>query len=576
MLLAMGSVPAAHAFQFTFDNSDLRLSWDNTIKYSAAMRLEGRQDRLVDSRNPNNLNQDDGDRNFDQGLISNRVDLFSELEFAYKDFGVRASGSAWYDTMYNSKNDNNSPATANARSVGHDEFTDETRDLHGRSAELLDAFAYGKFNAGPTTTSFRGGQYALQWGESLFFGNNGIAGGMAPVDAVKALSVPNSKFNEIIRPVPQASAQVQIGSKIAFGGYYQFRWERTILPAVGSYFSQSDAIDEGGERLFVGGPIVTLHPGGPPSVGQAPEAWFRGDDEEAKDSGQWGVQLHVRPTPEFDLGFYALNYHSKTGLLYARMYKVPGTPLGLPPPPAGPPVFNPGAINTATGKSGEYYMVFPENIQAYGVSASTALGDNFSLGAEVSMRRHAPLASDLQAHPYNPNVPAFSKEPDNNEDNAYATGNTLHAQLSWLASFGPSFLSNESSFLGEIAWNRCQNVTDNEDAIDPNATRDAWGIRTLFTPTYRQVAPGLDLSVPVGVAYFPKGASQAVGGFGPDKGGTISLGLTAAYLDAWRFALNYTHFYGPAQPNQEADKYVSFKQVFADRDFLSFSVYRTF
>jgi hypothetical protein len=432
---------------------------------------------------------------------------------------------------------------------------------------------------GPTTESFRVGQFAQTWGESLFFGNNGIAGGMAPMDVVKLLSVPNSQFKEIIRPVPQVAAQVQIGPKVAIGGYYQFKWEKTVLPAVGSYFSTNDTVDEGGERLLLGGPIVQFPTEGPPipTVGTAPEAWFRGDDKDAKDSGQGGVQLKVRPGLGVDLGFYAIRYHDKTPQLYARMYKIPEVPLNLPDPPPGLPVggFNPDAVNLATGKSGEYYLVYPENIQAYGMSASTTFGD-WNWAAEVSMRRNTPLVSVLHAYPYNPNIPGLNQDPDNDEDAAYAVGRSVHAQISWLAALGPTFLSRESSFLGEVAWNKRTSIQDNSESLDPNTDKSAWGFRTVFEPTYRQMLPGLDLGFPLGFAYFPHGKSSVVGTFGPDKGGDMSIGLNAAYLDVWRCSLTYTHFYGPEQGFLDEATHQSMKQSLADRDFVALSVRRTF
>src|SRR5271157_4664617 len=51
----------------------LRFSWDTTLKYSNAFRLLPLNSQLVNAnRNPSNVNQDDGDRNFHGGLISNR------------------------------------------------------------------------------------------------------------------------------------------------------------------------------------------------------------------------------------------------------------------------------------------------------------------------------------------------------------------------------------------------------------------------------------------------------------------------------------------------------------------------
>ncbi|MDF1552255.1 MAG: DUF1302 domain-containing protein [Deferrisomatales bacterium] len=591
-LLAVLSAPPAQAFQFDTGNSDVKISWDNTAKYSVALRVEGQSDKLTEaSKNSSNVNQDDGDRNFDQGLISNRFDLLSEFDASYKNFGLRVSGAAWYDFVYNTSNDNDSAATANAHSVDHDEFTDDTRDLHGRDAELLDAFVYGLVDAGPTTTSFRVGQYAMQWGESLFFGGNGIAGGMAPVDVVKLLSVPNSQFKEIIRPVPQASVQFQMGSRVTLGAYYQFAWEKTVLPGVGSYFSSNDTVDEGGERLLLEDhPILVPNPGfdptdptSPPFIpgGAASEAWFRGDDLEARDDGQGGLQLRVRPGLGLDLGFYAIRYHEKVPQLYARLYKLPGVPVGVPVIPGpGAPDINaayPAGVDPISGKAGEYYLVYPEDVEAYGFSASTTFGD-WNLATELSIRRNTPLVSSLQSDFYfGPGTP----EPDNDSDPAYAVGKSVHANFSWFATFGPTFISNESAFLGEVAWNRRTSITDNEDALDPNTDKDAWGFRMVYEPTYRQVLSGLDLSVPLGFAYFPKGKSSVVGTFGPDKGGDMSLGLNASYLDVWRFSLSYTHFYGPeegflTEPISDTVVPQSMKQSLADRDFVAFSVRRTF
>jgi len=42
-------------------------------------------------------NADDGDRNFAPGIISNRFDLYSQLDFSKGRFGFDASARAWYD-----------------------------------------------------------------------------------------------------------------------------------------------------------------------------------------------------------------------------------------------------------------------------------------------------------------------------------------------------------------------------------------------------------------------------------------------------------------------------------------------
>lgn len=511
--------------------SDLKMRWDNTFKYSGASRLK--QASAVLTADPT---LDDGDRNFSRGLISNRVDWLSELDLTYNNFGARVSAAAWYDSVYQRKNDNNSPFTANAVSVPYNEFTGATARLHGRKAELLDAFVFGKFESGDIRSNVTIGKHALLYGESLFFGANGIAAGQLPIDVIKALSVPNSQFKEVARPVNQVSGQVQLNSNVSIGAYAQFRWERNRIPAVGSYFSPADLVDAGGERIVAAAV---------PNVGPV-ASFYRGTDIQASNSGQGGLQLRYRPEgANTDFGFYATQYHAKDFQLYVR----PGVGAGTPP-----------------DRIGSYVMVFPEDIRSLGASFSTTLGE-MNVAGEMSVRHHAPLVSLT--------MPDFTGTGDNRGNPLYAVGRTAHAQVSAISVLTDSSFWNGATLLGEIAWNRTTSITKNPAALDPNTTRDAFGLRAVFEPSYFQVADGLDLSVPMGIGYTPSGRSSAVGNFGVEKGGDVSIGLKGDYLKLWRLSLNYTHFYGSAGPISVAGVQ-TFKQFSADRDFLAFSVSRTF
>lgn len=530
--------PAAQAFQLDIDNPDVRVLWDTTVKYSAAWRTEGADSKLTTEPFSHWPNTDDGNRNFRKaGLISNRLDVLTELDFIYKkNFGFRVSGAAWYDTEYFGSNDNDSPATANNWSVRHNRFTKNTRELHGGNGEILDAFVFGRFDLGDRPLTMRLGQHTLLWGESLFFGANGIANAQAPIDVVKAQSVPNTQFKELMRPVNQISGQLQITPDVAIGAYYQFEWEETRLPGAGSYFSGIDFLSEGGERLIVG------EAGGP--FANAP-AFFRGKDVKARDSGQGGVQLRFR-FGEVDYGLYAVQYHEKAPQIYLRPQAVP---------------------DFATGQIGNYVWVYPEDVRAYGASATTTFG-NVNLAAEVSVRHNTPLASDAQLD--------LTGTGDNDGNPLYGVGDSAHAQVSALASIGPHFLAREADLVAEIAWNRVTRITKNKSAINPNATRDATNLRVVYEPKYRQVLPGVDLSVPIGIGYGVKGNSMAVGAFNGEDVGDISIGVSGSYLDVWRFGINYTHYFGPVDNAIDANGHGSYKQNLADRDFVSLTLRRTF
>lgn len=532
---------AARAFDIDTGNPDFKLRWDNTVKYSAAWRTQNPSSKLSEGQVA--LNQDDGDRAFKKGLISNRTDILSELDLSYQDFGARLSGAAWYDSEYQGNNDNNDPSRANARSVDYDEFTDDTRHLHGGDAEILDAFVYWNGELADRATSVRAGRHGLIWGESLFFGANGIAGGMAPVDVVKAQSVPNTQFKEITRPVNQLSGTFQLTDDVSLGGFYQFEWEETRLPAAGSYFSTSDTIGEGTERLIVGAPFPAFLGGNPSS----PAAFFHGNDKEARSSGQGGLQLKYN-AESVEYGLYAIQYHDKTPKLYLK-------------PSAGAP-------NFSTGQIGEYYWVYPEDIRALGASFSTTM-DEYSFAGEASMRWNMPLVSNGQT--VLPGVVA-----DNDDDALYAVGRTAHVNLNVIASFGPNFLARESGLVGEVAWNRLLSVTKNRAALDPNATDDGLGFKLVYTPTYRQFFSGVDISIPVGVSYFPLGKSAVVSSFGADNGGDFNIGITATYLDRVTAGLTYTHYYGAEDTNLNGLSQFNYKQSLKDRDYLAFSVKTTF
>jgi hypothetical protein len=531
LLLALLAAPAAQAIEIDTGNPDWTLRWDNTVKYSLMQRLKDASPTLS-AQPPLTVNQDDGDNNFKKGLVSNRLDLLTELDLAGPGYGARLSGAAWYDSVYNGKTDNTG-FTANHRPGTA--FAPETRDLMGRKAELLDAFVYGKFDLGDRPASARLGRHTLLWGESLFFGANGIAGGQAPLDLIKLLSVPNATFKEVARPTGKLSGQVQLTPDVSLGAYLAYEWEKTRLMPAGAYLSGSDSLGPGAERILAG-----------------PTASFeRQPDLDAKDSGQGGVQLRFRaPSLDTDFGLYAIRYHATTPSNINTVLN--GVPPALVP--------------------SSYRWMYHEGVRAFGASFAKSVGE-WGLAGEVSVRQNTPLASSGQATLSTIRV---NSGLNNNSNPGYAVGETAHAQVSWIASLGPSFLSREASFVGEVAWNTRLKVTRNEQMLNPNADKSAVGTRMVFSPSYRQVLPGLDLSPTIGLGYT-KGKSSAVGpGFGVDGGGDLSLGLNAVYLGSWNLAINYVHFLGKAAPTLDAANNAVYRQALKDRNYLTVSLRTTF
>lgn len=524
---------------------DLKVRWDNTFKYSAALRVkEPSQDVAASYVNPN---VDAGDLALDKGLINNRVDWLTELDVAYQGLGARVSAAAWYDTVYNRSGNDYPvsipfPNTAAALTGGaNNVFTPAAKKLMGRKAELADAFVYGSTDIGDGMgLSGRIGRHTQLYGETLFLGANGIAYAQGPVDLIKLFSLPGVQFKEIALPVGQVSGNLQINSDLSIGAYYQYQWRALRLPAAGSYFSPADFVGDGADLLLT------------PVGGAASHT----RDLEGRDSGQFGGRVKFKvPGSEVEYGLYAAKYHDKSPIPVLT-------------------VTEPGAYN-----GGTYRLMYAQDVKVYGASFSTLIGET-NVGGEMSTRRDTPLA------PLGDLVINFDSTADNRKNSPYAVGNSLHANLSAITVLAANPLWDAGSFVGELAFNRLLSVTRNptnpmftNGVLNTTHTRDAWAMRMVFQPEYFQVLSGLDLQVPIGLGYGIAGRS-AVFQVAPEHGGDLSVGVNFDYKKTWRAGVQFTHYIGAAGAapslNAATNTQASYQQYYKDRDFVTFSVQRTF
>lgn len=537
LFLLLAILSTANAAEL-YKDPNWAIRWDNTLKASVAYRVESQDGSLIDAEH---FNSDDGDRNFDPGITSTRLDVLSELDIQYRSFGLRASAAGWVDSVYLEKNDNDSPDTFNGLGPNN-EFSDETEDLHGKRVELMDAFVFGRFNIGDMPANIRLGRHTLMWGETLFMATNGIANGLAPIDLQKMLSVPSTQAKEIFMPVNQVSSQLQLLPNLSIECFVKFEWRRSRLPASGSYFSDQDMIDVGGERALISPslPGMALWRGEDMGTGDGTSEFGE------TDSGSFGASLRFRiPHVDVDWGLYYYKYNDTA----PQVYLYPGT-----------------NVNAAVGKLGEYRLVYPKNVRMIGVSFGTLIGPA-NVSGEVCTRIDAPLVST-------PQTVTAGMAADNDDNPLYAIGDTFHANLStvYLLSAGPSVgglqLWDGATLLAEIGYTYLLDITKNESAFDPTREDYAVGLRLTFEPSYYQVFSGFDLSLPIGIGYNPAGKSPVDTKFnvtGADEGGDFNVGLAGIYRNTWRMGISYTNYFGSSDT-----------QTLADRDLVSIYVQRTF
>lgn len=531
--------PGAQAAEFETGNPDLKLRWDNTLKYSSLYRLRNPDDTQLAAYAAAGSVADDGDRNFRKGVASSRLDWLSEFDLVSDaNKGLRVSAAAWHDSVYLRGNDNAAPATSNNLSAPANEFTSNTRRAVGRGARLMDAFAFLKGEVAGMPASVRLGRHTVIYGETLMSGANGIAAAQGPVDIVKAATVPGAQVKEFLLPSNQISLTLQPNNKVSLGAYYQFRWEKSPFFASGSFLSPADFLGDAESFL----PGITT----------------RDADMKPKKGGQWGAQMRLK-ADDVEYGLYAANYHDKTpSAVYLNVGVNPVlTGFGLTPPDSIAPT--------------TFTYVYQQNIRTYGASASTVLGsDNVSL--EASIRQNQPLTGGSGF--VQTTTTLLGGQAFNNAANpAYAVGQTQHMTLVDIHVIQPNALLRDGgSVAAQLDWHRVGSVTKNESAIDPTTTRSAAQLTVAFTADYFQVADGLDLSIPLVISHNLYGRSRVYSGW-VERGGGVDIGANFTYLSVWKAGLNYHHFtgtHGVGTGNGHFD------QTLWDRNYLSFNLSRAF
>src|SRR6185436_18951085 len=315
--LALSS-PAAYAWDFQNDDGSFTGSWDTTLTYGQAWRIEARDCRLIaiaDGGCGRSPNIDDGDLNYDTDLYSRAAKLLTEISLNYKNFGVFVRAPALYDDA--------------AADTQRTELSDRSKDLVESYVRLLDAFAYAKFDIGDMGAELRLGRQVVSWGESTFI-QNGI--NVINHFDVAALRVPGSELKEGFLPQEMVNFSLQFNDNFSAQAIYLADWNATVPEPAGSYYSSNDFAPTGGSKVVLGfGSFsdqgVDFRPLGGPYITNF-QTVNRLPTIKASDSGQYGFNLKYF-APDFnngtEFGLFFLNYHSRLPLISGQT----GTQQGI-------------------------------------------------------------------------------------------------------------------------------------------------------------------------------------------------------------------------------------------------------
>lgn len=572
-----------------YTGNDLDISLDSTLSYGLQYRVQDRDEGIVGIANGGeaySVNYDDGNLNYDKGLVSNAIKLTSELDVKWRQFGAFVRGSAFYDFEVMDGDTERTP------------LSDEAEDAIGKSAELLDAYIWAQHEFGTVPVQVRLGDQVVSWGESTF-----IMGGINtinPVDVSK-IRVPGAELKEALVPEGMVWGSIGLTENVNLEGLYLYDWEATEIDETGTYFSKAD---------FVGKNISTskllLGYGRVPDQGDLPVddtflAASRDPSIEPSDQGQYGVALRavVPALNSTDFGFYYLRYHARTPTLTVRS----GTDEGLANAAAAA-----GAVIGAGGtaaqaaavatnayiKTAGYYTEYVEDLDLFGVSFSTEL---FGIGwqGEVSYRPDAPVQIDdaeLLLHilgPLNPALGALSQlgpgTQTNQQIQGYIERDVYQVQSTFTYFLNPGALGYDSGILlAEIGWQHVDNMPDKDELrmevsptytpgdpvsaaafnvpatdSDDFADADSWGYSLLCRVNYNNLIGAVTVSPMVAWAHDVQGNSIFGGPFLEGRQ-ALTLGTGFSYL-SWSADLSYTRYMGNEEQN-----------LGHDRDFIGFNI----
>lgn len=489
----LGGYGSAVAFEIKTGNDDIKVNWDNSIRYNLGYRV-GQPDKAIVA----NPDYDDGERNFRHGIVASRLDLISEFDVSYqKAYGIRLSGAGWYDQAYhNHLSDDlttSNSVDANGNKIPLNGYT--KRYYAGPSGELLDAFAFGKFELAEIPFQVKVGRNTQFWGEGLLLNAalNGISYAQSPLDIAKGYAVPNTSIKELFRPLNNISITAQPTSTLTVMGQYFLQWEPNRYPESGSYMGIYDFLFNGAQGGFGLG---------------------RGNDITPHQIGDWGVG--ARWSPEAlngtTFGFYYRNFSDKMPQLH---------------------------IDTDNGM---LRFAYADNIDLYGISYSQQIF-GVSVGAEFSYRHNMPLLS-------NP-VAVGSAGLPGRGDTLTARGDTLHAVLNCLGLINRTPLFDSAQWIAELNWGDWLHVSQDQFGVFKGgngytdidqATKNFVSIDLNFAPTWFQVFPGADLTLPM--SYSRGLIGNSVTNIMQKNAGSWSVGASIDYLARHKFDLAYVDYFG--------------------------------
>lgn len=523
---------------------DVEISFDSTFSLGSSWRTEDRNwnDNIGKSNNANNnigfdstyrpfpplnvpvkedvwkgaggysTNGDNGNLNYNAGESFSKIFKgVHELDIHYQNVGVFVRGMYFYDyAMMDEDRASSNALTGNVFDPCRD---GEAREQVCKDVRLLDAYVYGDFDIGEMPFSVRLGDQVISWGESTLI-SHGISE-INPVDVAR-LRAPGAEVKEAFIPFGALWASLGVTDNFNVEMFYQYSWEKTVLPPPGSYFSTNDFAGDGGQYNnvqlgFGGNPDMNLDylmaglneigdvvraalaTGDPETIAKAQAqaggmySAYAGNltlrapgskaENEPDDGGQYGLRLSwfLPELNDTEISLYHMNYHSRRPVFSGITADFSAEALG-----------HDVAMLATTEITLDNYtdlqafsrveLDYIEDIKLYALSFNTAVGTT-SVAGEVTFRQDEPLQIDdvellFAAMPQQlandlgrteldgvSQMPVFQ---GGERANGYILSDTIQAQVTLTHLWGPSFGASQFTTLLEVGGIDIRDMPDQD------------------------------------------------------------------------------------------------------------------
>ena len=552
-----------------------------------------------------------------------------ELSLKYENYGLFLRGMYFYDRKLNDGSyDFNDPLTGKEFDPCEDSKASE---VQCKDIRLLDAFVYGNWdlNDGANPLSVRVGSQVVSWGESAL-----ISHGISEINAVdlNILNAPGSELKEAFRPQGMVWASLGLTENLNVEAFYQYEWQGIWVPTPGSNFATNDfagfgGYDQNAQLGFNANPDINqdfliseysrLYEAAAATGFNAAYAAYMTaystkvalvqDAADPSDDGQYGVKLgyYSPELGETEFGLYYMNYHSRRPIISGTASNFTSEAIARD---YGRLAASGGNIDRDLLLSMETFsksqIVYPEDIQLYGFSFNTLVGET-SVAGEIAHRVDEPLQIDdvellFAAMPQQlanaglrPDLDGISQMdvfPPGETVDGYITRDTTQAQMTFTHLFGPTLGLDNLTMLAEVGgvWIHDMPGFDelrlsgpgtarsggnpdmpgiiealhNGPETNPFPTDFAWGYRLVAKADFNNVFAGVNMSPRVIFSHDVDGITPDPMFLFTEGRKSVAVGLNFDYQSRWGADLSYNNFFGG----------VGTTNAMTDRDYISFNV----